>query len=301
MKYYNLWNESYNPKIKIVCPFHDDVNASMLIDVEQNKWFCFGCQRGGGSLELIQAAEPDKTSIQHYQKLFGIVARVEGNRSLKRDFKPISEKEQRKLERLNLSKAGDYYNNLNSVNWLVQTGPEIEYMVGRGYTAKTLNKAGAKIAYNNDYPIIFPLRDSGQFVGWLCRTINPEVEKRRKYLYNRGFARQKCLIGRYDNAEVLIVEGYLDYLKAKQFGIKYVCATLGWKASIEQMEKLKRAGVRKIICGLDSDNCGRKGFKFLKQNFKSVVPLVYPVGIKDFGDMSEKGLIKIKNIIGGCY
>ena len=29
-------------KYKIVCPFHDDVNASCLIDLEISRFYCFG-------------------------------------------------------------------------------------------------------------------------------------------------------------------------------------------------------------------------------------------------------------------
>lgn len=282
--------------MKILCPFHDDLNASFLIDIQAGKWFCFGCQKGGGAFELVQAAEVNKSEMQVWQKLFAILKKS-GQRP-KKIYKPATEEELLELEQLNLSKAQDYYYNLPVLDWTETRGKIRRYFLERGFYSYTLNKAGAKLTYNDNYPVVFPLRDSGVFKGWVSRTIDPEVEKERKYLYNRGFRRSKCLIGNYKNKTVFIVEGYLDYLKARQAGIKYVCASLGWKCSLEQIEKMQQAGVKKIICGLDNDKHGDKGHEFLKLHFKTE-RFLYPPRVKDFGELSTEQAIKIIKKYGG--
>ena len=124
------------------------------------------------------------------------------------------------------------------------------------------------------------------------RTDDPTVEDQRKYMYNREFRRRITLPGDYKNSTVILVEGFLDMLKAKQYGIKYVAAVLGWKLTSEQFEKLKRCGVKTIICALDNDECGRKGYKYLKRicsvNHISVKRIRYPKTMKDMGDLNKE-------------
>ena len=124
------------------------------------------------------------------------------------------------------------------------------------------------------------------------RTDDPTVEDQRKYMYNKEFRRRITLPGDYKNSTVILVEGFLDMLKAKQYGIKYVAAVLGWKLTSEQFEKLKRYGVKTIICALDNDECGRKGYKYLKRicsvNHISVKRIRYPKSMKDMGDLNKE-------------
>lgn len=139
------------------------------------------------------------------------------------------------------------------------------------------------------YPIIFPMLDNDIFKGWVCRTTNPEVEKRRKYLYNTGFSRRDTLVGNYENCDyIFIVEGYMDRLKFIQFGITNVVAILGWKMAKEQENKLKKSGVKYVISALDNDECGRKGTKYLQNIFKNVIRFKYLKNIKDPGEMTQE-------------
>ena len=79
----------------------------------------------------------------------------------------------------------------------------------------------------------------------------------------------------------------MDMLKFRQFGIKNVVAILGWKATSEQIAKLKKMGITHVVSALDADECGRKGTSYLKQFFK-VTEFQYPKGIKDAGDMTQE-------------
>ena len=122
------------------------------------------------------------------------------------------------------------------------------------------------------------------------RTFDPEVEANRKYMYNRGFKRERTVAGDFKGSStVLIVEGYLDKLKANQLGIKNVVAILGWKLTQTQIRKLKKAGVKSLICGTDNDEAGKKGFRYMKRIAPEVGFVVkrlrYPKGIKDMGDV----------------
>ena len=87
----------------------------------------------------------------------------------------------------------------------------------------------------------------------------------------------------------------------KHIGRKYVLAVLGCKISVEQLEKLKKAGVKTIICALDNDDAGNKGYKYLKRvcsiNKLKLYRLRYPKSMKDMGDVSEVTAERIVNQI----
>lgn len=162
-------------------------------------------------------------------------------------------------------------------------------MEWRGFDVELLNDIKAKHTYNELYPIIFPMYDNGTFKGWVSRTTDLELQKQRKYLYNKGFSRRNTVVGDYNEKEnfVVLVEGYMDMLKARQYGAKNVCAILGWKITLEQVEKLKKAGIKNVISALDNDKYGRQGTKYLKQFF-NVARFNYPDSTKDMGDISKK-------------
>ena len=286
LHYYNLYEPS--SKYKIVCPFHNDVNASLLINLDEGRYFCFGCNRNGGALEFVKDANPvlnDLEAMKLYYKILHSkkVAGITYN-------KQVNIKKQKKEKALEQVIAKDYYFNLKTINWYKVKDEDLDirdYMLNRGFQIKTLNRCKAKLTYNPSYPIIFPMNDMGEFRGWVCRTNVPEIESKRKYLYNKGFSRASTLVGRYDNSTVVLVEGYMDYLKMKQFGLKYVAAILGWKITSQQIMKLKDKGVKNIVSALDTDDCGQKGTKYLEKHF-NVVRFQFPETIKDPGDLNKK-------------
>lgn len=292
--YYGLVENVYSDEVKIVCPFHDDVNPSLLCDLKEGSFFCFGCGVSGDALKftiLMEMKYPKVSELQAAKKFFKILKskkceKIKIKRSRKNSYSDS--------EKLDIAK--DYYYGLKETNWKTDKREEVlkvaPYLKKRGFTRKTLTKIGAKITYNESYPVIFPMLDNGEFKGWVCRTTNKEVEKKRKYLYNEGFKRVSTLVGNYGNKKyVYVVEGFMDMLKMRQNGVHDVVAVLGWKMSEEQIQKLKDAGIEYIVSALDNDIYGRKGTKFLKQHFK-VVRFAYLKGYKDPGDMSkEKFLI----------
>lgn len=269
-------------EFKIVCPFHQDVNASMQITLHENFFYCHGCAKSGDALQFVLYVNNKMDSLQACMEYYKILKsktvkhiHVEKRAKIKSDNKQA------------LIEAHDYYFGLKNVNWIKEQCDEKDYMIKRGFTPSTLNKCKAKLTYNNSYPIIFPMFDLGHFRGWVCRTTNKSIEQKRKYLYNEGFSRRNTLVGDYNAKVVVLVEGYMDRLKFKQFGAKKVAAILGWKVTEQQITKLKEQGVDFVISALDNDTCGEKGTAYLRKFFK-VIRFQYPKGIKDPGDMDQK-------------
>lgn len=288
--YYNLIPTVSEPVQKIVCPFHDDVNPSMMIDLAEGRWHCFGCECHGDAKDFVYKIESkynNSNDLQSYKKYLNILkSKKVSDIKINRNNIQKVKKSSRELYDI----AYDYYHGLSKINWESKDAIEEvvsarEYMLNRGFTPSTLNKIKAKITYNSQYGIIFPMLDNGKFRGWVCRTMNKDIEKKRKYLYNKGFSRADTLVGNYGSKKyVIVVEGFMDRLKFIQFGEENVVAILGWKMSQRQIQKLKERGVTDVISALDNDVCGKKGTNFLRTEF-NVTRWSYIKGLKDPGDM----------------
>lgn len=294
--YYNLIPHVNASNQKIVCPFHEDVNPSLLANFEDGLWFCFGCNLSGDAAKFVKLYEAQLHGLNDLQAYIKYIRILKSNKCS--NVKPIRRsKVVSKTDRELYDEAYDYYHGLRQTSWTDTDEPEAiearSYMKKRGFSPKTLLQCKAKVTYNASYGIVFPMLDNGKFKGWVCRTMVPAIEKRRKYLYNAGFSRATTLVGDYGSEDyVIVVEGYMDRLKFVQFGVTNVVAILGWKMTDQQIAKLKEKGVTKIISALDNDEYGRKGTKFLKQHF-DVTRFCYLKGIKDPGEMVEQSFRKM--------
>ena len=295
LNHYGLYENCQN--YKIICPFHKDMNPSMVINLNDGSYFCFGCYASGDALSFVKEMEKKNGNDDELEACKKYVKILKSKESKQISFvnsnlhsKPFNHNPKNSQVYLI---AYDYYNGLKTIDWnSEESNCEIkEYMLGRGFTPKVLNKVKAKINYNNAYPIIFPMLDNGKFKGWVCRTNDKIIEKRRKYLYNEGFRRSNTLVGNYDNEHIpIICEGFMDRLSFLRANCDYAIAILGWKITDEQVKKLKDKGITKIISALDNDECGRRGTNYLKKYFE-VIRFPYP-NVKDPGEMTNKQIRK---------
>lgn len=275
LNYYGLIDGGFvQDKFKIVCPFHNDLNASCQINLDSGTYFCYGCEAQGRPEDFVNNME--KGNSLHNMIIY--------NKALtgksKSNIKIVRRKPKPPKELLEI--ADWYYYSLPDTDWNKITK---SYMYRRGYNADVLNRVGAKINTNPSYKFIFPMYDNNKFRGYVCRTSLKELEKKRKYLYNEGFSRRNSLIGNYYTDWVVIVEGYMDWLRFRQFKVKNVCAIMGWKITEEQIEKLKKV-TTKVISALDNTKTGRQGTELLRKHFE-VVEFDFPENAKDPGDLDE--------------
>jgi len=283
LHFYGRYEQGDDNEFKVICPFHEDINASMKINLNNGSFYCFGCGVSGDAVKFVSLVNKHLDDLHSCMEYFKISRRKDVQAiCIKHRVKTIQDNKQLQDE------AHDYYFGLKTIDWNKVNGPEKDYMIKRGFSADSLNKCNAKLTYTSyAYPIIFPMNDMGEFCGWVCRTMSKTVEEKRKYLYNEGFSRRNTLVGNYDSTTVVLVEGFMDYLKMKQNGLKYVAAILGWKITEQQVSKLKAKGVHTIVSALDNDTCGKKGTQYLSKFFK-VIQFQFPDGVKDPGDMDKK-------------
>lgn len=292
--YYGLIDSVSALSFNISCPFHEDNSPSMLINLENGSFYCFVCDISGNAFDFVQYLFPDYTEIECCMQIEKILCseKVSGV-SLK------NRKRKKKYSKQAIIEAKDYYYGLLTNDWYSLSTDEektvFKYMSARGFLAKDLQYADAKVNCDIAYPVIFPIYDNGEFRGWVARTTNKRVEKIRKYLYNEGFRKRESLCGTYGEKSVpVICEGYLDWLSlSSRGGFKNVVALLGWHLSDGQYEKLRAKNITKVISFLDNDECGEKGTRYLERFF-DVVRFPFPKNVKDAGDMNKKQLWKAR-------
>lgn len=304
--YYNLVYNTQQLKQKIICPFHADENPSLLVNLAEGTWHCFGCGLSGDAQKFTILMEKkyhglnDLQALKRYHQILQS-KKVSNIKISKQAIQALPTNSELYAE------AYDYYHGLRLVHWehddnIDEVAEAKAYLISRGFTTQALDMVKCKVTYQWAYSIIFPIMDNGKFKGWVSRTMDKNIEQKRKYLYNTGFSRATTCCGKYGNMDyVFVVEGYMDMLKMMQFGLQFglditnnIVALLGWKMSNEQEQKLKAAGVKYIISALDNDVCGRRGTEYLKTiaGF-DVTRWCYLRGIKDPGEMDSSQFIKM--------
>jgi DNA primase len=286
MYYYGIQDDD-----QIVCPFHDDNRPSCHVNYDEGVFHCFACESSGNAFQFVQLANPNINGLNQLRLYFTIlnskkVSKLKLHTS-KRKGKLKHRKTVDKQEELII--AQDYYFGLRTENWKKIDNTYKDYMLQRGFNAKALNLCKAKQTMTDEnYPIVFPIYDMDQFKGFVRRTQNKYFETQaNKYLYNKGFSRLDTLGGRYDSEVVVLVEGYMDWLKLRMFGLEHVAAIFGWKITTKQLDKLRARGVKTVISALDMDGPGIRGTDYLR-NFFEVIQFQFPKGVKDPGDLNEK-------------
>lgn len=279
LSYYGLIGDNIQDKIKVVCPFHEDVKPSMQVDVVADSFYCFGCCASGNAIKFVQRIE--KCSEMEAMLLIGKIKKGMAKNSKIKIYiqKPMTNKEA-------IEEAKLYFYSLPKTDWA--DADEDSYLFKRGYEVQALNKLDVRENYNHIYGVIAPMLDMGEFKGYVCRATTQEFNGRdidRKYLYNKGFSRRGTLVGNYDKPWPVITEGFLDYARLVQFGVTNSCAILGWKITERQISKLQKHGT-KIISALDNTPTGEEGTEYLSQYF-DVVRFAFPEHRKDIGDMKE--------------
>lgn len=261
--------------IKIMCPFHEDENPSLSVNLKEGLWMCFGCGAKGDIVNLIGRLQK-VDSFQALRKLHDLRRQVEEG-GLKLQFKaPRS-----RLELL--GEALDCFRGFSRPNWQM-VGEEGRYMLERGFRPSTLKLFDVRLSPGSEHPVIVPLIEQGVFKGYVRRRTSGDSEP--KYLYNKGFVRNSTLVGNLvEGKKVLITEGIMDLMKAVQYGAQNSCAILGWQMSWQQMRKV-RGFTRTVISALDNTPTGKKGTEVLRKHFK-VIRFKFPKTVKDLGEMSE--------------
>ena len=267
-----------------VCPFHDDHSPSMSVSPEKQIYTCFSCGATGNVFTFV--SEYEHISFIEAVKLLGNKLGYNLTTHEKIDTKSGDYKIYEIASKF-------YQNNLNSS----LGKKAIEYLENRGLNRETIKKFGIGLSLNkssltellinkgikldklielglsntmsNDLflnRIMFPLYDlNGNVVAFSGRIYNIKDKSKNINTKETSIFKKGNLLYNYHNARehlkkndyVIIMEGFMDVIRASTVGINNCVATMGTAFTKEQANIIRKMTDNVILC-FDGDKAGEE-------------------------------------------
>ena len=285
-----------------ICPFHDDTNPSMSVSREKQIYTCFTCHATGNVFTFLM--NYDKMSFPEALKYLGDKVgvdtkgvKLEKTESKFHKFYEMYDLTSKYYQNNLLSSYGEAarkYLSTRGLNKdiikkfgiglsLPNNNDLTELLVKKKYDISDLNKYGLSVNNYDIYKdrIMFPLFDiNGKVIGFSGR-IYKDIDEAKyintketpifikgEQLYNYHIAKESVRTSKY----LIIMEGFMDVIRASTIGIDNCIALMGTALTREQMKLIKRLSNNITLC-LDGDKPGQNaaykiGEEFLKEGIE---------------------------------
>ncbi len=291
------------------CPFHNDENPSLSIDVTKQLWHCFGCNEGGDIFNYVmkKLGVDFKEALEYLSKVLNIKENI--------STVDISTRIQL-LDRLTEIYHKNLLESREALDYLKARGigsPEIINTFKPGYSngkllellskeqVEALEKLGVigkvKDKFYETFRgcVIFPILDNdGHTIEIYGRSINEETKTRHRYLKGKHEGVFNAKAFRVFE-EIIITESIIDALSCYTLGFKNVSASFGVQGFTENHIKLmEENNTRRIVIAYDNDQPGKLASEKLQEKLKqtgfiNTRILALPEGIKDINEYLTKG------------
>ena len=279
---------------KGLCPFHSDTSPSFTVSPQKNIAKCFSCGAGGNPISFY--SQYHKVSFNEacieLSKKYNISIKLEKNfdeakeKEYEKLYRLMEEARDYFAENIFNNEGRDAFEYLNKRGLSVQFIKEnyigyslnswdrlLTHFTSKGYSLEDLVNVGLIKKGDKGYydvfrnRIMFPITNvSGKTIAFGGRTLEDRKDI-AKYLnssdtilFNKGQnlygIKERGSLIRKKNYSILM-EGYMDVLKAHSFGFDTALASLGTALTHEQGELLKRYSSN-VIVAYDMDEAGRK-------------------------------------------
>lgn len=280
-----------------LCPFHDEKTPSFTVSEDKQICHCFGCKKGGNVFQFTQEikdisfveavkelgeraninvdvgdysnkstqiATDDLNMIEMHELIqeyyqYALMKSVEGEEALNYLMNRGFTEDLIKARGIGYAPNNSHFCH----DFLQQKGYDIEL----AYEAGLLSRNEENFSYYDRFRdrIMFPLKNAqGRIVGYSGRTYNNQEPKylnspetpifqKRRLLYNLDNARKFIR----KNDEVILLEGFMDVIKADYSGLKAVVASMGTALSDEHMTVLKKL-TSNVTLMFDGDFAGQE-------------------------------------------
>lgn len=269
-----------------VCPFHDDSNPSMCISREKQIYTCFSCHATGTVYTFLMNYEhmEFREALKYLGERVGIdtgnikIAKKQTKYDKLYEAYNISSKYFQNNLKSSIGKTARKYLLDRQIDDAIikefEIGLSLEsyedltkLLTSKAYDLVTLNRIGLSVDNHDIYNdrIMFPLYDvSGKVVGFSGRiykdngqnkylnTKETDIFKKGELLYHYHIAKEECRLKK----SVIIMEGFMDVIRASSIGIRNTVALMGTALTKEQINLLKRLSNNIILC-LDGDDPGQ--------------------------------------------
>ncbi len=266
-----------------LCPFHNDKNPSMSVDPKRQTYNCWSCHNSGNVFTFL--SEIENVDFKEALRILGSKVGVsvsnastfESRYSKHYEIYDVVNKFYQLL--LSTEEGKDARNYLESRKIDKDTIKEFQiglalpekdrlfnFLKDKKYDISTLNTLGLINDTNDTFidRIIFPLDDrNGKIVAFSGRIYKDS--KMSKYMNTKEtpiFRKGNCLYHYHLSKEhvrekryAILMEGFMDVIRAFTIGIKNTVALMGTAMSNEQISLLKKLSNNIYLC-LDGDSAG---------------------------------------------
>ena len=287
-----------------LCPFHGEKTASFSVAPDKGIYYCFGCHKGGGSINFVMEMEgltyPDAVRAlasrcgmevpedEQYQSRYRQQERLwalckEAARYFHTQLyaeagaQGLAYAQKRGMPKSTLTTFGIGFAP-DSWNGLIMA------MKAKGYTEQELKDAGlvsekgGRIYDRFRNRLMFPIIDvRGNIIGFGGRVMDDSTPKylnspetvifnKRKNLFALNLARKSKL------GYLILVEGYMDAIALHQYGFDCAVASLGTSLTEEHATLISRY-VEQVVLIYDGDEAGQRATK-------RAIPILEKAGIR---------------------
>ena len=268
-----------------ICPFHDDNNPSMSVSRDKQIYKCFSCGAAGNVFNFIMNYDhmDFRDALVYLGNRCGVdvkgVKKSSSNTRFNKMYEAYDISLKYYVNNLNSGagkKAREYLNNRKIDDKLIKkyeiglslanSNDLTNLLTKKSYDINMINEIGLSNDKHDVYNdrIMFPLHDTyGKCVGFSGRiydsssdskyvnTKESPIFKKGEMLYNYHRVKEECRKKNY----VIVMEGFMDVIRASSVGINNCVALMGTSMTKEQLNLIKRLSSNIILC-LDGDDAG---------------------------------------------
>ncbi len=310
-----------------LCPFHSEKDPSFTVNPERQIFHCFGCKKGGDIFTFWM----EYHNVSFFEALKDIAERynidikgLSGDKGEERAklleinemaasfyrqmlYDPVEGKKAREYLRkrniddavakeAGLGYAPDRWDSLYKL--FLNRHIDIRLAINAGLLVERDAGDGCYDRFRNR--LIFPIFDiRGRVVGFGGRVLGDGMPKylntpetpvfhKGSLLYGINFSYKDIR----DKKEVIIIEGYMDWIALRKYGIKNAAATLGTALTPNHVRRLKGYADEAIVV-FDSDEAGKKAalrsFPLFANEGMPARVVILPDGHDPDSFLNEKG------------
>jgi DNA primase len=309
-----------------LCPFHSEKTPSFNVSPDRQTYYCFGCGKGGDIFSFVMETEGlgFREALTALAERAGVTLSSPGEgtaaASVKKDIRgaleaardffgsslegPGGEAARAYLTRRNLSPKDV---SRFSLGWSPQSWDALsKYLSSKGFGDKALIDAGLAVRGERGMydrfrgRVIFPVNDeNGRIVAFGGRLIDGDGAKyvnspegplynKRRTLYLMDSAKRSIR----ERKRAVLVEGYMDAIRAHMRGFTETVASLGTSLTEEQAALLKRFTDLCYI-SYDADGAGKsasiRGMYLLERHGLDVRVVLLPENLDPDDFLSAEG------------